>query len=349
MVYVDWFADSGSRLFRRHGAGHPWRWAWDDGHWSWVVPPTCDTARAVDKFFVDGARGTIIITTTPEEKSFLRLKSVASIIFKLPVCHATFLSPQSGFAEGTGRSDQCYAFIVDDVSQTVSTQDMFDLNLADEWNKFRWGRCPFNIQRWKKALEYYPSNAFVTDVLRGASWGVTYEYSGTRLASRECTNLRSEQQYADQLIAAREKQYTSGIRSGPFAVGPGKQLPLFNWMTSPTGGVVKTFSDKVRPINDFGFPYDDSAINECISEDKICNTKFKWAADVLARLGRNTLMFTIDVKGAFKLIPVALADKHLNGELHRDKRGNVWASFSSVLNFWCKICTETMGFIWTGD
>jgi hypothetical protein len=334
-IYVDWFATVESRLFRRTGNQKPFISTWDNSHWSWLHPPPTQTKQAVKKFFLDQARGTVIVNTAQGEEMYESLYEFASLVFKLPQNKNTFLAQTSGFCEGPALTQCNFAFVIDSSTSPPTSRECFELSLPEDWKNFKYGRCPFRVQRWKKAMEYHPSNKIVTEVLRGMSWGVSYDYEGTRLSSRTCKNLKSENKFAEDLIAAREKQYQKGLRSGPFVVSD-NELPLFNFMASPTGGVVKTFSEKVRPINDFGYPYDESSINDNIGEEKIQNSKFETAAQVLAKMGKNTLMCTIDVKGAFNLIPVALSDLHLNGELHQDKDGKLMAAFLSNLIFGSK-------------
>lgn len=330
-MYVDWFATSESRLFRRSGNGNPFGYRWEPAHWSWIVPQPSYWRHAANKFFKDKSRGVIIVPAEHGGEIYNALEKVASIVFELPQHRDTFLRPTSGYRKGESGVPRYFAFIVDDRSIASRDRKYIKLHLPDDWKKFKWPRCPFKIQRWRKALERHPSNEFVTKVLRGASWGVCYDYDGPRLNPRTCGNLKSEMKYQQQLAEVREKQLSKGIRSGPFLVED--ELPLFNFMASPTGGVVKTFSKKVRPVNDFGYPYDDSAINENIREEKITNSKFAMAADVLAALGKNTLMCTIDVKGAFNLIPIAISELHLNGEIHKTPDGKTLAAFLSVLIF----------------
>jgi len=100
--------------------------------------------------------------------------------------------------------------------------------------------------------------------------------------------------------------------------GPFPTPPTPDFVTSPIGAVPKKGSDETRRIHDLSFPHGIS-VNDHIEAARQHYINFDDAADLARRLGRRSLFAKIDVKSAFRCVPVHPDDRKWLGLIWRDQ------------------------------
>ena len=93
-------------------------------------------------------------------------------------------------------------------------------------------------------------------------------------------------------------------------VGPASLPPFKNYRVSPIGVATGKYSGKKRLILDLSSPHDDDqipSVNSCInkSEYSLKYVKIDDAIEVIKKLGKGARMTKVDVKDAFRIMPVA--------------------------------------------
>ncbi|PIL25946.1 hypothetical protein GSI_11700 [Ganoderma sinense ZZ0214-1] len=128
--------------------------------------------------------------------------------------------------------------------------------------------------------------------------------------SQECCNLSTALEHPDTVAADIDTLCSRHRMHGPFAAPP-----LTPFRSSPLGVVSCPRNPaKLRVINHLSWPQGTS-INDGIpdSESSITYESFDSAVAEICRLGRGALLAKLDLKDAFRHIPVWQADWHLLG------------------------------------
>ena len=123
-----------------------------------------------------------------------------------------------------------------------------------------------------------------------------------------CKNLKSIDQHEQAAIDLVLKEVELGRIAGPF---PYK--PLHNLRISPVGLIPKN-DGSWRLIHHLSYPYG-ASFNDFI-DTKYCSvnyTSFDTALNMFSRLGRGALASRLDIKSAFRLLPIHPSDFELLG------------------------------------
>ena len=173
-------------------------------------------------------------------------------------------------------------------------------NKPKPWTPIR----PFILER---ELSNHPNKTFVEELIHDLSYGCTIGYTGPQF-SYLANNLLSANQQPEVIDATLEKECEVGRILGPF-----ESPPLPNFRTSGLGLVPKhdggwriiyhLSAPLNHSINDFINPVDYS-LSYCSIDD---------AYDFINKLGPGTLLSKIDLKDAFRLIPINPSDWNLLG------------------------------------
>ena len=161
---------------------------------------------------------------------------------------------------------------------------------------------PINIDVLIKLLKHHPDQSFVAFLVRGFSEGFSIGFNGPPSAGQE-HNLLSARQNPAAVSEAIRKELVCGHTVGPFIT-----KPLINFHCSPLGAVPKKDGTH-RIILDLSSPRRLS-INEGISPElyTVKYSSFDEAANLVAKLGKNSFMAKLDIKHAFRLCPVRPSD-----------------------------------------
>ena len=157
---------------------------------------------------------------------------------------------------------------------------------------------PIKIKKFAAALRTHPDQNLVSYLIHGLTHGFSIGYSIPHTATRP-KNLLSATQHPDDVSAALSKELARGHTSGPFLTPPWPDIHC-----SPLGSRPKKDGSR-RLIMDLSQPCG-ASINEgiCKEDFSVQYTHFDAATDLVFKKGRNCLMSKLDIKHAFRLLPV---------------------------------------------
>lgn len=168
---------------------------------------------------------------------------------------------------------------------------------------------PLKPWAWRQLLATHPNRLlvdfFITGLLEGFRLGFTGPGSSLRSATRNLGGALDHPKVVDDYLAA---EISIGRVAGPFEV---TSIPLAH--ISRFGVIPKRHtSNKWRLIVDLSHPAGHS-INDGIPK-QLCSLSYitiDTAIDHILRFGPGTFLAKMDVKNAFRLLPVHPADRHL--------------------------------------
>ena len=170
---------------------------------------------------------------------------------------------------------------------------------------------PFRFTAWKRLLNGHPDHALHSRVLIGIARGIDVQYRGPRDVQRHYVrNLTTAMEHAAAVATDLADEVKAGRRAGPFDVPP-----LDHFIASPLGVVAKPGSDKLRVIHHLSYPFDGESVNKYVVELTCTLSSFDDAARMVVSNGRGSLMSKIDVKAAYRCIPMRPSDWGLTGIL----------------------------------
>jgi hypothetical protein len=158
-----------------------------------------------------------------------------------------------------------------------------------------------NLVEWRTALRLHPNQQLVSRVLHGLEVGFNIGYSGDRSFLRVCRNHPSAIVHAEGVRESIAKDLSNGYLAA-FDVLPHPSLVL-----SPLGCIVKA-SGKHRRLHDLSFG---SRVNADVSADYFRYSSLSNALDLIASVGQSAWLAKLDIKDAFRLLPIAPSDCHL--------------------------------------
>jgi len=173
--------------------------------------------------------------------------------------------------------------------------------------EFSLGQTPINILALEAAAATYPDQAAANLLTNGFRFGFLLRYSGPRVFSN-CKNLLSikgNEKLAYEIIS---KEIKLGRVAGPFT-----SRPLHTLRVSPIGLIPKK-DGHWRLIHHLSYP-EGKSVNDYIDEN-VCSvhyTSFDKVVDMVSKLGQGALLSKMDVKSAFRLLPIHPSDFELLG------------------------------------
>ena len=168
---------------------------------------------------------------------------------------------------------------------------------------------PLVPEVWEHFLQDYPDRKFVAALAQIMRHGAHIGFSGPE-AAHPAKNLASaldNPQFMDDSIAA--------LLSNQQICGLFRASPLPEFCTSLLGSVTcKRNPDKCRLINHLSWPKG-ALVNDGIpdSEVHIAYEMFEWAVKDLKLSGKGSLMAKLNLKDAFRHIPISPEDWHHMG------------------------------------
>ena len=152
----------------------------------------------------------------------------------------------------------------------------------------------------------HPSREGVQFVLDVLEHGADIRYEGERESMTVAPNLASVKEQPEAVTAYLEAEVTAGRIAGPF-----NEPPWPGFKTSPIGLVPKGDSGS-RLINHLSFG-GEASINGSIGKWECKLGSFEEAVSLVKKAGQGCKLIKVDVKAAFRLIPVRQQDLHLLG------------------------------------
>ncbi len=154
-------------------------------------------------------------------------------------------------------------------------------------------------------LEHYPDKLFTHHLLCGIKYGFhTGITNQLQLQTFTSTNLLSASQDPDTVSELLDKELEEKFWIGPFLESP---FPMYR--ISPLGVVQHKYSFKKRLIVDLSAPHDNpihSSLNSLINKDDYSLTyvRIDDAITIINELGQGSWLCKVDVKAAFKILPI---------------------------------------------
>ena len=174
-------------------------------------------------------------------------------------------------------------------------------------------RTPINLHALQNELLFHPDQAFVHSLIHNLQHGCNIGYTGPQF-SHTSNNLPSSFQNPNILDTNIAEECRMGRMLGPFQAPP---LPNFRCSGL---GLVPKHDGGWRAIYHLSAPYG-SSINDFINPNdytlSYCSVDDAFA--IISALGKGAVMAKIDLKNAFRLIPVRPEDWNLLGIQWRDR------------------------------
>ncbi|MBC7643931.1 MAG: hypothetical protein H7123_02315, partial [Thermoleophilia bacterium] len=176
---------------------------------------------------------------------------------------------------------------------------------------------PLNHVQWIKLLKQidYPCELSAR-IVSGIESGVDIGFEGDRDVSRDCVNLRSAD--GDALAEAAVTAIIAADVLAGYKAGPFDTRPYLIMSISPIGAVPKGIS-AWRVIHHLSYPHGGDSINFNVADMPCTLGSFDRACEMIRQLGPGCWLIKIDVKSAYKLIPVRAEDWPLLGFRWRGK------------------------------
>ena len=214
------------------------------------------------------------------------------------------LSPASWSLPLMGIIAQRYRYLRDLVQLETS---------APHISPVEWPRCPSPLSpgAFARHLHSHPDQGFVTYILRGIASGFRIGYTGP---SHKLISRSSNHPSALANPAAVDSHITAELMAGRL-IGPLPRAAVRHIHVSPIGLVPKGHaSGKWRTIVDLSAPLSFS-VNDGIQED-LCSLRYAALDDALrliSWLGPGTQLIKMDIRDAYRIVPVHPVDQHLLG------------------------------------
>ncbi len=167
---------------------------------------------------------------------------------------------------------------------------------------------PVHWREWQVSLATHPDRAFAKLVVSGIKEGFHIGFSGT--SCRKVTkNMLSAREGEEIISAYLAKECAEGRVLGPF---PEQFLPQLH--VSRLGVVPNHTPGQWRLIVDLSSP-DGRSVNDGISKPlySLSYVSVNTAAEIVARTGRGSLLAKVDVKSAYRMLPIHPDDRWLLG------------------------------------
>jgi hypothetical protein len=167
---------------------------------------------------------------------------------------------------------------------------------------------------WANHLCSHPNQKWVACVVDGIRNGVRVGYTGPRNERLRCVNLPSARACPEVIDADLAKEASMGRIVGHFDTPP-----IQNLICSPVGSVAKKNTEKRRRIHHLSWPRNGSSVNRFIEDQDCSYETFDDAIRMVLTMGKGCYLSKVDIKAAFRCIPVHPDDWHLLGMWWRNK------------------------------
>ena len=159
-----------------------------------------------------------------------------------------------------------------------------------------------NIEKFEFLLHGYPDSSLVHFILNGFRHGFNLGFRGL-INEKPLKNNKSARDNPEKVSEAIAKEVDRGHTAGPFHAPPFPHCHI-----SPLGAAPKP-DGSCRLILDLSQPSGDSVNDNIDKREFPCNyTHFDAATDIVFRMGKGCYLTKIDIKHAYRLLPVRKED-----------------------------------------
>lgn len=202
---------------------------------------------------------------------------------------------------------------------------------VSNFSTFAIAPSPINVLELEKELDSYTDACAAACLRNGFRHGFPLNYEGPHTPT-ESRNIKSVASFPEIVHRKIEKELVEGRIAGPFDT-----RPIATLRVSPIGLVPKKEPNEFRLIHHLSYPLG-SSVNDFIDR-KYCTvqyTSFDVAIHMVQDLGQHCLLFKMDIRSAFRLMPVAVSDFDQLGF----KFGGKYY-FDKCLPFGCSVSCKT--------
>ena len=176
--------------------------------------------------------------------------------------------------------------------------------------QLRGGTSPLRWKAWEDCLRDYPDHSFTEYIVQGIRDGfrIGFNYRDNRCRSAK-QNMYSAREHPQVVREYLAKECSMGHVLGPFSPETLPQVQV-----SRFGVIPKSTPNKWRLILDLSSP-EGASVNNGIEAD-LCSLSYVSvddAAQVVAKLGEGALLAKIDIRSAYRMVPVHPDDRLLLG------------------------------------
>lgn len=169
---------------------------------------------------------------------------------------------------------------------------------------------PLCLEHWQSLLARHPDKEYVQYILKGIQEGFRIGFENSLSLSSARKNMHSAMDNPKVVSDYIEAELLRGVLLGPFAHSEVPEVHLSRF------GVIPKSSQpgKWRLIVDLSHP-EGKSVNDGISPE-LCSLKYVRVDDVVRKLldlGPGAKMAKMDIKAAYRMVPVHPQDRHLLG------------------------------------
>ena len=172
-------------------------------------------------------------------------------------------------------------------------------------------QTPLRVDRWEAALACHPDEEFVSYLVRSMTRGFRI---GVDRGKQKCKSSRRNMMSARQNPHVVEEYLAVEVEAGR-VVGPVDPKSFPGVQVSPFGVIPKSHQPgKWRLIVDLSSP-EGGSVNDCIDRS-LCSLSYVTVdelADVILQVGHKTLLAKLDIKSAYRIVPVHPEDRQFLG------------------------------------
>ena len=181
---------------------------------------------------------------------------------------------------------------------------MYYVKKLPEWEREFPKISPVNVTQLQRELSKHPDRDFVNYLLDGFTFGFDTGLAHLPELSFECDNLLSAKRQPESTTELIQTELDRGYIMGPYASPP---FPTYR--VSPIGIAIGKYSGKKRLIVDLSAPHDNQihqSLNELVDKEEfsLSYVKLDTAIKIIQEKGLGSWLCKVDIKDAFKLLPI---------------------------------------------
>lgn len=177
---------------------------------------------------------------------------------------------------------------------------------------------PLKLEAWKQMLMNHPDRSYVNYIVDGIKHGFRIGFDDTN-NTKLLPATRNMQSASDHYLVITEYLHDECLKgriAGPFSGEDVQSVHISRFGVIPK----KSQPGKWRLIVDLSHP-NEASVNDGINSS-LCSLSYASvddAADIILQLGTNTLLAKLDIKSAYRIVPVHPEDRWLLGMMWMHK------------------------------
>lgn len=165
-------------------------------------------------------------------------------------------------------------------------------------------KSPVNTDQLEHELKLHPDRQFVKYLIDGFNKGFDTGLCSLPESTFECGNLISAKSKSESTTELLQAELDNGYIIGPF-----DKPPYATYRVSPLGVAIGKYSGKKRLIMDLSAPHDNEnhpSLNQLVDKEEfsLSYVTIDSAIKVIKNKGKGSWMCKVDIKDAFKIIPI---------------------------------------------